>query len=45
MRKILLAAADYIADYAVSISQKHQAGVLAANQVSSIHGAVPGIVV
>jgi hypothetical protein len=44
-RRISSGAADYIVDYATSISPKRQADVLAADWENNTHGAVFGIAV
>jgi len=43
-QKISSGVADYIVDYATSISQKHQPDVLVVNWVNNIHGAAFGTV-
>jgi hypothetical protein len=44
-QRISSGAADYIVDYAASISQKRQADVLAVDWENNTHGAVSGIAV
>ena len=44
-RKISLGAVDYIVDCAANTSQRPKVGVLGANWVNNIHGAVFGTVV
>jgi hypothetical protein len=44
-QRISLGTADYIVDYVISISQKHQADVLVVDWENNTHGAVFGIVV
>jgi len=44
-QRISSGAAGYIVDYVTSISQKHQADVLAVDRENNTHGAVFGIAV